>query len=199
MRIIVLFVFMFFWCICASASKPNILVITVDDMNCDSVGVFGGPIKDLTPNIDKLASQGIGFNMAHVQVANCNPSRNVIFSGRYPHSSGVMGFFPIANDFPVFCDIMNSAEYYTAIRGKVNHSTPHNPYSWDVDLTIDVNGSQLHKKDTTSYAKSLMRGISLAKANNQQFAININISDPHKPFWHKADPHQASKIYTIDE
>ena len=85
-----------------SSAKTNILLITVDDMSCDSVSSFGSRIKDITPNIDKLATQGLRFKKAHVQVGNCYPSRNVMMSGRYPHNSKVEGFYQIKNiKYPV--------------------------------------------------------------------------------------------------
>ena len=83
--------------IITSSAKTNILLITVDDMSCDSVGSFGSTIKDITPNIDKLSSQGLRFKKAHVQVGNCYPSRNVMLSGRYPHTSQVEGFYQVKN------------------------------------------------------------------------------------------------------
>ena len=194
--VIVLFIFS---CSYSQANTPNLLVITVDDMNCDSVGVFDGVIPDLTPNMDQLATEGMRFEMAHVQVGNCYPSRNVMFSGRYPHSSGVEGFYQVQNDYPVFCDVMQKAGYYAAIRGKVSHSTPFQPYRWDADLTTKEDGTKEHIKDVASYGRSLERGITLAKQANKPFAININISDPHKPFWFKGDPHGVSKIYSPEE
>ena len=121
----------------SSSAKTNILLITVDDMSCDSVGSFGCAIQDITPNIDKLAKQGLRFKKAHVQVGNCYPSRNVMLSGRYPHTSKVEGFYQIKNiKYPVLCDLMKGGGYYTAIRGKVNHSTPYHPYDWDEDLSL---------------------------------------------------------------
>ena len=197
-RFIALFV-LGFSCSLSQADTPNLLVITVDDMSCDSAGVFNGVIPDLTPNMDQLASEGLRFEMAHVQVGNCYPSRNVMFSGRYPHSSGVEGFYQVQNNYPVFCDVMQKAGYYAAIRGKVSHSTPFQPYRWDIDLTINEDGSKEHIKDVASYGRSLERGITLAKQVNKPFAININISDPHKPFWFKGDPHGVSKIYSPEE
>ena len=136
------FLILGFSCSVSQADTPNLLVITVDDMSCDSAGVFDGVIPDLTPNMDQLASEGLRFEMAHVQVGNCYPSRNVMFSGRYPHSSGCEGFYRVQNDYPVFCDIMQKAGYYAAIRGKVSHSTPFQPYRWDTDLTINEDGSK---------------------------------------------------------
>ena len=76
----------------ANTSKPNILLITVDDMSCDSVGVFGCKLKDTTPNMDRLASHGLRFQYAHVQTGSCMPSRNVMLSGRYSHNNKVEGF-----------------------------------------------------------------------------------------------------------
>ena len=186
-------------CSYSQADTPNLLVITVDDMSCDSAGVFDGVIPDLTPNMDQLASEGLRFEMAHVQVGNCYPSRNVMFSGRYPHSSGVEGFYQVQNDYPVFCDVMQKAGYFAAIRGKVSHSTPYQPYRWDVDLTINEDESKEHIKDVASYGRSLGRGITLAEKAEKPFAISINISDPHKPFWFEGDPHGVSRIYSPEE
>ena len=187
-------------CLAQDNSKPNILLITVDDMSCDSVSSFGCLIKDITPNIDKLASQGLRFKKAHVQVGNCYPSRNVMLTGRYPHNSRVEGFYQVKNiKYPVACDLMKSGGYYTAIRGKVNHSTPYQPYDWDEDLTILEEGKKAHMKDATSYYDSTKRGINTAKAAKKPFFINVNISDPHKPFWKPGDSHPTSKIYKAED
>lgn len=183
-----------------AAEKPNILFITVDDMSCDSIGVFGSKLEGISPNVDALAAQGMRFERAHVQVGNCFPSRNVMFSGRYPHNSGVEGFFQVKPiDFPVMCDLMRQAGYYVAIRGKVSHSTPYQPYAWDDDLTISADGEKRHIKDVPSYGECAAEGISNARKAGKPFCLNINISDPHKPFWKPNDPHPASKAYSADE
>jgi len=191
---------LFAFSVCAApAEKINLLLITVDDMSCDSIGVFGCPL-DTTPNIDQLAAESLRFEYAHVQVGNCFPSRNVMWSGRYSHNNGVEGFYPVKPiDFPVLCDLMKDAGYYTAIRGKVTHSTPYHPYDWDDDLTENPDGSREHMKDVESYHRSVKRGIENAEAAGKPFCLNINISDPHKPFWYPEDKNPASKIYTAEE
>ena len=184
----------------ANGAKPNILLITVDDMSCDSIGVFGCKLKGTTPHIDQLASESLRFKHAHVQVGNCYPSRNVMFSGRYPHNTGVEGFYQIKPiKFPVLCDLMKRGGYYTAIRGKVSHSTPYQPYPWDADLTIGPDGRKLHIKDVPSYGEATRRGINAAKAAGKPFCLNINISDPHKPFWKPNDPHKVSRVFQPEE
>ena len=183
-----------------AAAKTNILLITVDDMSCDSVGSFGCSIKDITPNIDRLAKHGLRFKKAHVQVGNCYPSRNVMLSGRYPHTSQVEGFYQIKNiKYPVLCDLMRGGGYYTAIRGKVSHSTPYQPYAWDDDLTLLEDGKKAHMKDARSYYDSTKRGIKNATSAKKPFFLNINISDPHKPFWKPGDKHPTSKIFKADD
>jgi iduronate 2-sulfatase len=64
------------------ADPPNILFIAVDDLR-PSLGCYGAP-DVITPNIDKLASQGIQFERAYAQVATCGASRASLFSGLSP-------------------------------------------------------------------------------------------------------------------
>src|SRR5687768_7687718 len=79
----------------AAGARPNILVITVDDMSCDSIGAFGCKLPDTSPNVDRLAADGVRFKYAHVQTAACMPSRNAMLSGRYPHNNRVEGFYQV--------------------------------------------------------------------------------------------------------
>ena len=80
----------------AGKEKPlNLLLITVDDMSCDSVGVFGSKLEGTTPVMDRLASQSLRFEYAHVTVGNCNPCRNVMFSGLISHNNKVEGFYKV--------------------------------------------------------------------------------------------------------
>src|SRR4029079_10130370 len=115
-----------------AADRLNVLIITADDLSADSLGSFGCKLADTSPNIDRLASQGMRFDYAHVVCANCMPSRNALFSGRYRHNIGVECFDQVPSPgYPVMTDIKKSACYCTAIRPKVGHSTPYTPYAWD--------------------------------------------------------------------
>jgi len=167
----------------AAVEPQNILIVTVDDMNCDSVGAFGCKLPGTTPNIDKLAAEGMRFEHAHVQVGNCFPSRNVLLSGRYPHNTGVEGFYQVTKpNYPHMVDLMKQAGYFVGIRGKATHSTPYHPYAWDADLSV-IDGHKQDIKNARSYYLSTKRGIELAVAAKKPFCLNVNISDPHKPFY----------------
>ena len=185
-------------------AAQNLLILTVDDMSCDSVGVFGCPLPGTTPHMDALAKTALRFQHAHVQVGNCMPSRNVMWSGRYPHNNGVEGFYQVPNiDYPVLCDLAQQAGYFTAIRHKVSHSTPYSPYGWDLILDTSTASGSPHVKDAASYGASTTEAIAAARAANKPFCVLINISDPHKPFYGEVrggvDPHVPSQVYSAAE
>ena len=64
------------------SNKINVLFIIADDLNC-ALGAYGDPIA-ITPNIDKLAKEGLLFSNTHVQYPLCGPSRVSIMTGLYP-------------------------------------------------------------------------------------------------------------------
>lgn len=66
-----------------TVSKPNIVLILIDDMGYKDAGFTGSDFYE-TPNIDKLAKEGMVFNNAYAAAGNCAPSRACLISGQYP-------------------------------------------------------------------------------------------------------------------
>ncbi len=79
----------------SSATPPNILLIIADDLG-QHIGCYGDTIAR-TPNINRLATQGIRFVNSYVTQASCSPSRSSIYTGLYPHQTG----FPLPENNPV--------------------------------------------------------------------------------------------------
>ena len=73
---------------CAAPSRPNFVLIYVDDLGWRDLGVTGSEFYE-TPNIDTLASQGIRFTHAYSNAPNCAPARASLLSGLYPPRHGV--------------------------------------------------------------------------------------------------------------
>ena len=198
------FVFLLLTAALPAAPKPNVLIVTTDDMSCDSVGVYGCKLPGTTPHMDRLAARSLRFDHAYVQVGNCMPSRNVMFSGRYPHNNRVEGFYMVRDPgYPVMADLMKAGGYFTGIRHKVTHSTPYSPYpAWDVVLDTFPDGRPAHIKSADAYYATTKHGIELAKKAGKPFCFNLNISDPHKPFYNErgeGDPHVPSRVFTAQE
>jgi len=118
----------------AAADRPNVLLMTVDDMNCDSIGVFGCKVPGTTPNIDKLAAEGMRFNHAHVTIAVCQPCRAALVTGMYPHKSGVEGFERLPQTSSIQClqDYLKAAGYRIGKMGKSHHADPNPKTQWDL-------------------------------------------------------------------
>ena len=74
-------------CIARGAEKPNVLFIAVDDLN-HWVGHLGRNPQTKTPNIDRLAKQGVTFTRAYCTAPACNPSRAALMSGQRPSTTG---------------------------------------------------------------------------------------------------------------
>lgn len=70
-----------------AGGRLNILFILPDQQRYDALGVVNSAVR--TPNLDRLASEGVRFDLAYVAQALCTPSRGAIFSGLYPHTNGL--------------------------------------------------------------------------------------------------------------
>lgn len=76
----------------ASSEQPNVLLILTDDQNIDTVSAYGRNPLAATPNLDRLAKEGVRFDNAFCQAPQCVTSRRSIWSGQYPHHTGVYTF-----------------------------------------------------------------------------------------------------------
>ncbi|WP_139957386.1 sulfatase family protein [Flavicella sediminum] len=109
--------------------RPNILVILCDDLGYADVGFNGSP-DIITPEMDKLAKNGVVFTSAYVAHSFCGPSRAALMTGRYPHQVGTpfnlhsnssendadnMGV-PVKEMF--MSEVLQKAGYYTSALGK---------------------------------------------------------------------------------
>ncbi|WP_180994391.1 sulfatase-like hydrolase/transferase [Bacillus sp. Marseille-P3661] len=76
---------------------PNVVLIMLDDLGFGQLGCYGSTVD--TPNIDKLAEEGLRYNNFHT-TAMCSPSRASLLTGRNPHSAGVSFVTEVDNGFP---------------------------------------------------------------------------------------------------
>ena len=108
-----------------SSTKPNILYILADDLGYGDVSINNPEGKISTPNIDKLALQGMRFTDAHSPSAVCTPTRYGLLTGRYPFRSrkpvGVLRGYSrtlIEQDLPTVASLLKSEGYQTGVVGK---------------------------------------------------------------------------------
>jgi arylsulfatase A-like enzyme len=103
-----------------AADQPNILFLFCDDLTVQAISAYNHPLKLLeTPNMDRIAAQGMKFERCLVPNSICGPSRAVIQTGKYSH---VNGFYHNGSRFdgsqPTVSKLLQTAGYQTAVIGK---------------------------------------------------------------------------------
>ncbi|MHC4187529.1 MAG: sulfatase family protein, partial [Planctomycetota bacterium] len=115
--------------------KPNIIFIMSDDHTSQAISAYGGMLADVcpTPNIDRIAKEGMLFKNCFVTNSICTPSRAAIFTGKYAHKNGVYKFTALDQSQPTLPKFMQKAGYNTCLIGKYHlHSNPVGLDYWSV-------------------------------------------------------------------
>jgi N-sulfoglucosamine sulfohydrolase len=166
--------------------KPlNILFLTADDLAYNSIGAFGCKVKDITPNIDRFAAEGIRFTHAHINSAVCQPCRQSLLTGLYPHNNGAEGFEPINEDVTTLPELLKNDGYINGILGKEIHHQPTEKFFWDfIPFRTEKDSVWRSGNSRTpalfyDYAKRFFK---IAKSENKPFFFQANSHDPHRPF-----------------
>ena len=97
-----------------SFPDQNVLLITLDTVRGDALGCYGGPAA--TPNLDRLARQGVRFDFAHAHAVVTLPSHTSILTGRYPFEHGIRdnSGYRLAAGTPTIATLLKSEGYQTA-------------------------------------------------------------------------------------
>jgi len=103
----------------SAAERPNIIVVMPDQYRADLCGAYGGGKNITTPNIDRLAREGITFDNALAICPLCTPARAMFMTGLYgSHTGMVLNFLQINPDQPAIAKAFDQAGYETGIIGK---------------------------------------------------------------------------------
>jgi choline-sulfatase len=194
----------------AISAKPNVLLISIDDLN-DWTGCLGGHPQAKTPHIDRLAKRGTLFANAHCQSPVCNPSRASLMTGRHPHSSGVYFLGPDLKKAPLLKDLDTLPErfakhgYRTLAAGKLFHtgdkrffqeyggsnggfgprpkkklSQPHGHPIWDWGAFPD-NDEDMPDHKIAQWAAGKLKEI--PKDEDKPFFMGVGFYRPHVPMY----------------
>ena len=123
--------------------RPNLIVIMVDDMGYAGVSCFGNPYFK-TPEIDRLAAEGMKFTDFHSSGTVCSPTRAGLLTGRYQQRAGIEAVIHPVSDHPehqkglrksenTFAELLKQAGYRTALIGKWHQGYPHNSAEFHPD------------------------------------------------------------------
>lgn len=159
--------------------QPNVLLIIADDLG-PQLGCYGDA-NSVTPNIDKLAEQGVRFNQAHVTAASCSPSRGSIMTGLYPHQHGMyslsqQGWAKMHDDVPKLPNAMKALGYRTAIIGKT-HYEPEHLFEWDLR---DENAKKVMFERDVRWMNAQAENWLNESPQGKPFLLCMSYVDPHR-------------------
>ena len=190
----------------ATAERPNIILVLVDDMGWSNIGCYGGMVE--TPNIDRLARDGARFNQFY-NGARCCPTRATLMTGLHPHQVGVghmtlpirdkeqangkmRGVFPLSQEdragipasyqgwldtaIPTLPEMLQQAGYGTYLAGKW-HLASNRPETWPLQQGFDRFYG--HLAGTSDYFKptNLFRGNLPISASGERYYLTDAITD----------------------
>ncbi|UCE17229.1 MAG: sulfatase [Gemmatimonadota bacterium] len=160
-------------------SERNILLLISDDHGIDQTGCYGNTIIQ-TPNIDRLADEGVRFTHAFTTAASCSPSRSSLLTGLYPHQNGQYGLAHRQHHFSMFDwvetmpTLLKRAKYRTGLIGKL-HVEPHSLFHFDYEISSE---EIMENRDVSKMAEKA--GEFFRQKTQQPFFLLIGYSDPHR-------------------
>lgn len=184
--------------------KPNIIVILADDMGYGDLGCYGSKLNR-TPNLDRLAKEGIRFTSCYASASVCSPSRIALLTGRYPIRTGIVNVLHPGQNTGIddleitMPEMLQEAGYYTGIVGKWHLGDQRRflplqhgfneyfgiPYSNDMKPCIFLRGNEIESTNvdqdqlTQTYTKEAIRFIE--KNKNHPFFLYLAHNMPHVP------------------
>ena len=118
----------------AAELRPNVLFISIDDLN-DWIEPLGGHPQALTPNLTRLAAEGVVFTRAYTPSPSCNPARTALLTGLHTYTSGMYSNYQwwreVLPDAVTLPRYFSDNSYWSAGAGKIFHNNMADPISWD--------------------------------------------------------------------
>ncbi|SIR09678.1 sulfatase family protein [Maribacter ulvicola] len=191
--------------------KPNIIFIMSDDHAYQAISAYDDKLLN-TPNIDRLAKEGMLFTNASVTNSICAPSRATILTGKHTHINGkVDNYFPFDTTQVTFPQIFKENGYKTAMFGKLHFGN--NPKGVDEFMILPgqghyinpdfivTNGDTINKQ---GYVTDIITEVSLdwlkeEAADDEPFMMMYLHKAPHRPWWPRPDKFKEFTKKTFPE
>ena len=177
-----------------ASEKPNILFIMADDHAYQAISAYSDKLIK-TPNIDRIADEGLLFTNACVTNSICAPSRATILTGKHTHINGkIDNRMPFDTTQVTFPQLFQNAGYQTAMYGKLHFGN--NPKGVDDFMILPGQGSYINPKfitkegDTTitGYVTDVITDLTInwldqKRDKEKPFMMMYLHKAPHRPWW----------------
>ena len=193
-----------------SNQPPNILFIMSDDHAYQAISAYNDRLIQ-TPNIDRIAKEGMLFTNACVTNSICAPSRAVILTGKHSHLNGkIDNRFPFDTTNITFPQLFQNAGYQTAMYGKLHFGN--NPKGVDDFMILPGQGNYINPKFISSTGDTIIEGYTTdiitdltlnwlknKRQKDKPFMMAYLHKAPHRPWWPRADKFKEFTQKTFSE
>lgn len=184
-------------------ARPNILFVMSDDHGYQAISAYDTTLIQ-TPNIDRLAKEGMLFTNASVTNSICAPSRATILTGKHTHINGkIDNLSPFDTTQVTFPQLLQKAGYQTAMFGKLHFGN--SPKGFDEFMIVPGQGRYMNPDFITpegdtiqkmGYASDIITDMTLEWLDQKRdpekpFLMMYLHKAPHRPWWPKADKFKA--------
>lgn len=185
----------------AEKTTPNFVIMIADDLAWEDCGPYGNRAVR-TPNIDRLAKQGMRFDRAILTCSSCSPSRASIMTGRYPHNTDAEQLhWPLPRSQVTFVEKLKAAGYWTAAAGKW-HLGPYVKDRFHVVAEAGTAGFQLSGRRAKMIDDADESGCAnwlpalKSRPKDKPFFLWLAALDPHRDYHPNtiADPHKPDQV-----
>jgi uncharacterized sulfatase len=171
----------------AETGKPNIVIFIADDLSWHDVGCFGGPTGARTPELDRLATEGLKLTGFISPAAVCSPTRQALLTGLYPIRNGAYPNHskvkPGTRSLPYY---LKSMGYRTACAGKTHFGPPSSfPFDKMIPMTGETPGGKGEDAGDGDLDFSAIEQF-IAADKEHPFCVYVASHEPHGP-WNKGD------------
>lgn len=178
-----------------AAERPNIVLIIADDLGAEDCGAYGSTAVR-TPNLDRLAREGMRFTRAFNTCSSCSPSRSSIITGRYPHATGAERLhMPLPKEQVTFVEKLKGAGYWCAQAGKW-HLGPMVRDRFDV---VNDKNKAVPDAKTGDDGSGCVHWVETIRQRpkDKPFFLWLASFDPHRPYFPGtlAEPHDPAKAF----
>jgi arylsulfatase A-like enzyme len=171
----------------AAEARPNLLLVTVDTLRADFLGCYGFPGRN-TPNIDRLASEGVLFEDTLTVVGKTGPAFASLFSSLYPPTHGARrNGVRMRGDVPVLAESLRAAGYTTGAfisnwTLKQHLAGTHRGFeNYDEQFNRQRNSFGAVERDAADVTAAALRWLEAVPAGKPVF-LWIHYSEPHSPY-----------------
>ncbi len=192
--------------------RPNFIFLVTDDQRWDALGVVQREMGERarfpwfeTPNMDRIASEGVRFRNAFVTYSLCSPARAAFLTGQYNHQNGVINNYePFPAKSITYAEILRRAGYGTAFIGKFHHGNQKGPrpgFAYNAtfigqgiykDCPFEVDGKMVETKGWVDDVSMDFAIDYIRQEKDKPFCMWIGFKTPHAP---ALPPEQAKTLH----